>query len=151
MYVFVDKKNIVVFQSICSGSAIDQKRRLENTKIAYSILYGIALFFFQNVLVQNLPKYKYISVAIKEALNKLSQKVIMNVNIDIKTVIQISMDCPKVNLIFYKDLKEEFEKNENFPVILLFVVCTLCMGLSKQPFKEQNGKFFIFSAPYTIF
>jgi len=161
-------KDVQMFSYMFPDSDIATKIQLQNDKIAYSILYGIAPYF-RNLLENTLRSCDYIVVMFDESLNKISQKSQMDLKmrfwnsckrevatryfssefmgnttatdilnafiralegtVDLKKVLQVSMDGPNVNFKFFRDLqfyaKETYSGDNNMPQMLSIGSCGL--------------------------
>lgn len=73
-------KDVELFELLFPDSEIAKKIRLKRTKIGYSLMYGIAPYF-KNQLILNVLKCNFFSVGFDESLNKVSQKTQMDINI----------------------------------------------------------------------
>lgn len=171
-------KDVEIFKVMFSDSEIANKMQLQRTKIAYSILYGLAPFF-KDQLMSKITTCTYFAVGFDESLNKVTQKTQMDINIrfwdkennqvctryfgssflgsataneirksfkaslsmlNLKNIIQISMDGPNVNQKFFKDIKSELNTGEDQPEILNLGSCGLhtLHGAFKTSLKATN-------------
>ncbi|XP_054720775.1 uncharacterized protein LOC129230403 [Uloborus diversus] len=72
--------DVLLLQNMFTDSLIAQKMQLQRTKIAYSILYGIAPYFKDNLL-RKLSDVKCFTVGFDESLNKVSQRTQTDINV----------------------------------------------------------------------
>ena len=157
-------ESVNLFSQMFPDSEIAQKMKLQRTKIAYTINFGLAPYFSRDL--QNVcHACDYIVVGFDESLNKIAQKGQMDVfvrfwhskmnqvctryyssaflghatakdlresfseatnGLDLKKLLQVSMDGPNVNLKFIQELKAEQRKaNVDGPVLLDLGSCGL--------------------------
>ncbi|XP_063226873.1 uncharacterized protein LOC134541567 [Bacillus rossius redtenbacheri] len=153
--------SVNLFPIMFPDSQIACKMQLQRTKLAYSIVHGLAPHFHKE-LIRKLKECKYCVVGFDESLNKVAQKGQMDITVrfwsennlrthyfgsaflehssasdlvkafvealsevDMKKILQISMDGPHVNFKFLRDLKEEIVTSENDPSFLDIGSCGL--------------------------
>nr|XP_042905445.1 uncharacterized protein LOC122270779 [Parasteatoda tepidariorum] len=76
----MSEKDVELFQLLFPDSEIAKSIKLKKSKIAYSILYGIAPYF-KTELITNISKCEFFTVGFDESLNKVSQKTQMDINV----------------------------------------------------------------------
>lgn len=74
------EKDIDTLKKMCSDSQVVTKIQLKKDKIAYTIMYGIAVFF-NDALRQNLNSCEFFTVGFDESLNKIVKRQQMDINV----------------------------------------------------------------------